>query len=325
MGVPGRSPRTLATSWGPLHRQDAQARPPGAVAATAAEFLIFYRQKRDCKSFGEQRERQGSGGWCGASSWAAPETSPPKSSAGSSERPAAPRGWARPKIPQKRREAGIVPHVLAAPVREKERFFNYCGLERALVEVLGAERFSPQSWAQAAPSPERRRRRAPETPATGRQQGRRRSPGHCGGQQLRGSGLRPRMGRPQVSVVERNARVIQWLYGCQRPRATAPVRGVTAAARGPALLGWGQGEGQGAGAGLDPGRAGLPASRVECFGAGPSLWIRGVHSPNLRSLGPKGPVGPSQAQTQDGENDLAALWRQEASEDWGGEIREPAE
>ncbi|KAJ1064966.1 hypothetical protein K5549_005775 [Capra hircus] len=45
--------------------------------------------------------------------------------------------------------------------------------------------------------------------------GDRRDGAEGGGSEAAGS---ERDGRPQVSVVERNARVIQWLYGCQRAR-----------------------------------------------------------------------------------------------------------
>ncbi|NXC01791.1 F110D protein, partial [Orthonyx spaldingii] len=99
---------------------------------------------------------------------------------------------------------------VSLPLSEQERFFNYCGLDRALVELLGRERFGPAGWDSASARP----------------------PGSCesepgrasGGSEGRaGSGEEepdPRLGSA-VSVVERNARVIKWLYGCQRAWAAA--------------------------------------------------------------------------------------------------------
>ncbi|XP_004705396.1 protein FAM110D [Echinops telfairi] len=134
--------------------------------------LIFYRQKRDCKTSVNKENAKGQGLvrrlFLGASPGAT------ASSPASAERPAVPGGWAAPRdAPEATAKRALCP-TCSLPLSEKERFFNYCGLERALVEVLGAERFSPQSWAADASS--------------------------------------------QVSVVERNARVIQWLYGCLRAR-----------------------------------------------------------------------------------------------------------
>ncbi|XP_068773387.1 protein FAM110D isoform X2 [Struthio camelus] len=99
---------------------------------------------------------------------------------------------------------------VSLPLSEKERFFNYCGLDRALVEVLGQERFGPAGWDAASARP----------------------PGSCEselGRASRGSGEDGEAGEEEpgarlcsaVSVVERNARVIKWLYGCQRAWAAA--------------------------------------------------------------------------------------------------------
>ncbi|KAL7980480.1 hypothetical protein Chor_001634 [Crotalus horridus] len=87
------------------------------------------------------------------------------------------------------------------PLSEKERFFNYCGLDRNLVEVLGVERFKPGSWEAGS---------------------------FCiGSASSEHDGL-SYSGEPlstedpsdklssSVSVVERNARVIKWLYSCQQ-------------------------------------------------------------------------------------------------------------
>ncbi|NWU04593.1 F110D protein, partial [Urocynchramus pylzowi] len=95
------------------------------------------------------------------------------------------------------------------PLSEQERFFNYCGLDRALVELLGRERFGPAGWDSASARP-----------------------GSCESEPGRASGgsegdAGPGEEEPDaragsaVSVVERNARVIKWLYGCQRAWAAA--------------------------------------------------------------------------------------------------------
>nr|XP_013796734.1 PREDICTED: protein FAM110D [Apteryx mantelli mantelli] len=93
---------------------------------------------------------------------------------------------------------------VSLPLSEKERFFNY------LVEVLGQERFGPAGWDAASARP----------------------PGSCESepsQASRGSGEDAEPGEEEpgarlcsaVSVVERNARVIKWLYGCQQAWAAA--------------------------------------------------------------------------------------------------------
>ncbi|XP_072741045.1 protein FAM110D isoform X1 [Ciconia boyciana] len=99
---------------------------------------------------------------------------------------------------------------VSLPLSEKERFFNYCGLDRALVELLGRERFGPAGWDNASA----------------------RLPGSCESESGQASGGSEGDAGPgeeesdvrvgsAVSVVERNARVIKWLYGCQRAWAAA--------------------------------------------------------------------------------------------------------
>ncbi|KAM9213915.1 protein FAM110D [Leptosomus discolor] len=94
---------------------------------------------------------------------------------------------------------------VSLPLSEQERFFNYCGLDRALVELLGRERFGPAGWDNASA----------------------RLLGSCEsepGQASAGSEGDAGLGEEEpdarlvsaISVVERNARVIKWLYGCQR-------------------------------------------------------------------------------------------------------------
>lgn len=99
---------------------------------------------------------------------------------------------------------------LSLPLSEQERFFNYCGLDRALVEGLGQERFVPAGWDNASAK----------------------FPGSCEWEPSQASGGSGEDAGPgdeeqdarlcsAVSVVERNARVIKWLYGCQRAWAAA--------------------------------------------------------------------------------------------------------
>uniref|UniRef100_A0A8C5SUH4 Family with sequence similarity 110 member D n=1 Tax=Laticauda laticaudata TaxID=8630 RepID=A0A8C5SUH4_LATLA len=87
------------------------------------------------------------------------------------------------------------------PLSEKERFFNYCGLDHNLVEVLGIEHFKPGSWEAGSfcigsASSE-----------------------HDGlsynGEPLSAEDPSDKL-PASVSVIERNARVIKWLYSCQQ-------------------------------------------------------------------------------------------------------------
>lgn len=183
--------------------------------------LIFYRQKRDCKASVNKENAKGQGLvrrlFLGTPRDASSSSPVP------TERPTAPGGWTAPQdAPEAAGKRALCP-TCSLPLSEKERFFNYCGLERALVEVLGAERFSPQSWgADASPQPG-----TPPPPGSGDASDWTSSDGcadpsdHAdgggGGSEAAGSA---RDGRPpvSVSVVERNARVIQWLYRCQRAR-----------------------------------------------------------------------------------------------------------
>ncbi|KAM5321995.1 protein FAM110D isoform 1-T2 [Glossophaga mutica] len=183
--------------------------------------LIFYRQKRDCKASVNKENAKGQG--LVRRLFLGTPRDATSSSPGPTERSTAPGGWAAPQgAPEEAGKRALCP-TCSLPLSEKERFFNYCGLERALVEVLGAERFSPQSWgADASPQPE-----TSQPPGSGDASDWRSSDGgadhsdHAGGgrggegSEAAGSA---RDGRPPVSVVERNARVIQWLYRCQRAR-----------------------------------------------------------------------------------------------------------
>ncbi|CAK6440784.1 unnamed protein product [Pipistrellus nathusii] len=180
--------------------------------------LIFYRQKRDCKALVDKENAKGQG-LVRRLFLGAPRDAP-SSGPGPAERPAAAGGWAAPPdAPDAAGKRALCP-TCSLPLSEKERFFNYCGLERALVEVLGAERFQPRSWgADASPPPG-----TPPPPGSGDTSDWASSEGgagrsdHAGGGGSEAAGA-ARDGRPPVSVVERNARVIQWLYGCQRARS----------------------------------------------------------------------------------------------------------
>uniref|UniRef100_A0A8C5ZJS3 Family with sequence similarity 110 member D n=1 Tax=Marmota marmota marmota TaxID=9994 RepID=A0A8C5ZJS3_MARMA len=180
------SPRTP----GPARRGSGRRQP-------RPDSLIFYRQKRDCKASVNKENAKGQGLvrrlFLGIPRDAAP------SSPGPTERPAAPGGWRRRPSSAGRSDR----------------------LPRALVEVLGADRFSPQSWgADASPQAGT----SPPPPGSGDTSDWTSSDGGAAGRDAAGGGGgseaagSARDGRPAVSVVERNARVIQWLYGCQRAR-----------------------------------------------------------------------------------------------------------
>ncbi|NXW44092.1 F110D protein, partial [Nyctiprogne leucopyga] len=95
---------------------------------------------------------------------------------------------------------------VSLPLSEQERFFNYCGLDRALVELLGQERFGPAGWDNASARLPAGSCESESGPPSGDSEGDA-EPGEEEADARLGSA---------VSVVERNARVIKWLYGCQR-------------------------------------------------------------------------------------------------------------
>ncbi|XP_020634210.3 protein FAM110D [Pogona vitticeps] len=92
------------------------------------------------------------------------------------------------------------------PLSEKERFFNYCGLDRNLVEVLGAEQFKPGSWEAGSSCLLLGSVRAASSEHDHPSQN---------DEELAGEELSEKL-PTSVSVIERNARVIKWLYGCQQ-------------------------------------------------------------------------------------------------------------
>uniref|UniRef100_A0A674J663 Family with sequence similarity 110 member D n=1 Tax=Terrapene triunguis TaxID=2587831 RepID=A0A674J663_9SAUR len=94
------------------------------------------------------------------------------------------------------------------PLSEKERFFNYCGLDRDLVEVLGRERFGPAGWDAAS---------SLLLGSAGSAGSDHSGPAHSSGCEAGPDAEEPGARRcSTVSIIERNARVIKWLYGCQR-------------------------------------------------------------------------------------------------------------
>ncbi|NXX68985.1 F110D protein, partial [Spizella passerina] len=191
--------------------------------------LIIYRQKRDCLGGDKENSAKGSGlvrRLFQGPLRATPPSSPPARS------PQTPMLWA----PAERGErtpggdsggaSGGIPPVpaeqppgapgkeplalrVSLPLSEQERFFNYCGLDRAQVELLGRERFGPAGWDSASA------RAGSGESEPGRASGG--SEGDAGP----GEEEPDTRAGPAVSVVERNARVIKWLYGCQRAWAAA--------------------------------------------------------------------------------------------------------
>uniref|UniRef100_A0A8C0IRK7 Family with sequence similarity 110 member D n=1 Tax=Chelonoidis abingdonii TaxID=106734 RepID=A0A8C0IRK7_CHEAB len=116
----------------------------------------------------------------------------------------------RPGPREAKRELG---RGCSLPLSEKERFFNYCGLDRDLVEVLGRERFGPAGWDVAS---------SLLLGSAGSAGSERSGPAHSSGCEA-GPDAEELGARccSTVSIIERNARVIKWLYGCQRAWAMA--------------------------------------------------------------------------------------------------------
>uniref|UniRef100_A0A8U8B3N7 Uncharacterized protein n=1 Tax=Geospiza parvula TaxID=87175 RepID=A0A8U8B3N7_GEOPR len=203
--------------------QSPVSRRSGSRRLLRPDSLIIYRQKRDCLG-GDKENAKGSGlvrRLFQGPLRATPPSSPPA-------RPGAPRSPETPMLwaPAEKEEAGgILPAPaeqppgapgkeplalrVSLPLSEQERFFNYCGLDRALVELLGRERFGPAGWDSGSA------RAGSGESEPGRASG--------GSEGDAGPGEEEPDARAgsAVSVVERNARVIKWLYGCQRAWAAA--------------------------------------------------------------------------------------------------------
>ncbi|KAM4884708.1 protein FAM110D [Sylvia borin] len=237
---PGREgPRKAPCPQSPVSRRS------GSRRLLRPDSLVIYRQKRDCLA-GDKENTKGSGlvrRLFQGPLRDRPASSPPARAPGEAPRappsPESPMLWAPagkeeartpggdsggdsggdrgrvspvPSAEQPRGVPGKEPLALrvSLPLSEQERFFNYCGLDRALVELLGRERFGPAGWDSSSA----------------------RGPGSCESEPGRASGgsegdAGPGEEEPDarlgsaVSVVERNARVIKWLYGCQRAWAAA--------------------------------------------------------------------------------------------------------
>ncbi|NXN93497.1 F110D protein, partial [Rhinopomastus cyanomelas] len=221
--------------------QSPVCRRAGSRRLLRPDSLIIYRQKRDC-SGGDKENAKGAGlvrRLFQGPLREKPPSSPPARTLGEGQpappSPETPMVWVpvekeeeRPlaagsgsggifslsgspmaEPPQPPNKPALALRV-SLPLSEQERFFNYCGLDRALVELLGRERFGPAGWdaasAQLLGSCE-----SEPWQASG------------GSERDAGSGEEgpdARLGSA-VSVVERNARVIKWLYGCQRAWAAA--------------------------------------------------------------------------------------------------------
>ncbi|NWU68974.1 F110D protein, partial [Pterocles burchelli] len=230
-------PRKLPCPQSPVSRRT------GGRRLLRPDSLIIYRQKRDCPG-GDKENAKGSGlvrRLFQGPLRDKPPSSPP--ARGLDEGPPAPQSPETPMlwVPMEKEEArtpgassggdsgGIFPLPgspvtqppqppskpalalrVSLPLSEQERFFNYCGLDRALVELLGQERFGPAGWDNASAQP----------PGSCESEPRQVSGGSEGDAGLGEEEQDARLGSA-VSVVERNARVIKWLYGCQRAWAAA--------------------------------------------------------------------------------------------------------
>ncbi|KAG8445581.1 hypothetical protein GDO86_010380 [Hymenochirus boettgeri] len=100
-----------------------------------------------------------------------------------------------------------------------DSFFQYCGLEPEVVEELGRDRFATRE--ERAELPGRIRSVSVATSDSG-MSWRSAGEGSAGGAQEDEplSGQLPGGNNSTTSVVERNARIIKWLYGCKRAKET---------------------------------------------------------------------------------------------------------
>ncbi|NXJ69311.1 F110D protein, partial [Rostratula benghalensis] len=228
-------PRKLPCPQSPVSRRT------GGRRLLRPDSLIIYRQKRDCPG-GDKENTKGSG--LVRCLFQGPLRDKPPSSALArrlSEESLAPQSPETPMlwVPLEKKEEGMLcassgsggifplpgspvaqspqppgKQALALrvslPLSEQEQFFNYCGLDRALVELLGQERFGPVGWDNAST----------RLPGSCQSEAGQASGGSDGDAELGEEELDTRLGSA-ISVVERNARVIKWLYGCQRAWAAA--------------------------------------------------------------------------------------------------------
>ncbi|XP_009561769.2 protein FAM110D [Cuculus canorus] len=234
------SPRKLPCPQSPVSRR------AGSRRLLRPDSLIIYRQKRDCLG-GDKENTKGSGlvrrlfqGPLRDNRDKPPSSPPPRGLRQGSPAPQSPETpmlWVAAEKEEARTlgassgggSGGIFPSSgnpmeqppqppskqaltlrVSLPLSEKEQFFNYCGLDRALVEVLGRERFGPVGWDNASA----------RLPGSCDSEPRQASEGSEGDTGPGEDETDARLGST-VSVVERNARVIKWLYGCQRAWAAA--------------------------------------------------------------------------------------------------------
>ncbi|XP_063211753.1 protein FAM110D isoform X1 [Chroicocephalus ridibundus] len=213
--VSREGPRKLPCPQSPVSRRT------GGRRLLRPDSLIIYRQKRDCPG-GNKENAKGSGlvrRLFQGPLRDKPPSSPPARGLGEGSpappSPETPMLWV-PTEKEEVRTPGAssgggsgskqaLALRVSLPLSEQERFFNYCGLDRALVELLGQERFGPAGWDNASA-------RLPASCESESGQASGASEGDAG---LGEEEPDARLGSA-VSVVERNARVIKWLYGCQR-------------------------------------------------------------------------------------------------------------
>ncbi|XP_054026988.1 protein FAM110D [Dryobates pubescens] len=218
--------------------QSPVSRRAGGRRLLRPDSLIIYRQKRDC-SAGDKENTKSSGlvrrlfqGHLRDKPPSSPPANRLREGPAAPQSPETPMLWVSAEKKEARRRGAssggsgdifALPgspaaqppeppskQALALRLSEQERFFNYCGLDRALVELLGRERFGPAGWDTASA----------RLPGSGESE-----PGQAS--EVSEGDAEPSEEEPDarlgsaVSVVERNARVIKWLYGCQRAWAAA--------------------------------------------------------------------------------------------------------
>uniref|UniRef100_A0A8B9IUH4 Family with sequence similarity 110 member D n=1 Tax=Amazona collaria TaxID=241587 RepID=A0A8B9IUH4_9PSIT len=174
---------------------------------------IIHRQKRDCPD-GDKENTEGSAlprPLCpGPRRDNCPSSSPAR---GLDEGPGGGSGGIVPlpggSVAQPPGKPALALRV-SLPLSEQERFFNCCGLDRALVELLGRESFVPAGGDNARALLHGSCESEPGRASGG-------SDGEVGPGEEEADA---RMGSA-VSVVERNARIIKWLYDCQRAGVAA--------------------------------------------------------------------------------------------------------
>uniref|UniRef100_F6RY45 Family with sequence similarity 110 member C n=1 Tax=Xenopus tropicalis TaxID=8364 RepID=F6RY45_XENTR len=102
-----------------------------------------------------------------------------------------------------------------------DSFFQYCGLEPEVVEELGRDRFSPAREERLELLAQSRIRSVSVATSESGMSWRSEGEGSLGGLQEDEplSGQLPGA-NSTTSVIERNARIIKWLYGCKRAKET---------------------------------------------------------------------------------------------------------